>query len=91
MCDTGGNLINFRIVDAPPDVTGKTITAQIADQESACYVNATNPSLLTCALPVGATFPAQIVVRVDGVVVNEFTYDGLGCAQITTPVATTTP
>jgi hypothetical protein len=91
MCDTGANLINFRIVDPVPDLTGKTITAQINDTESTCAVNPTNPSLLTCTLPLDVTFPATIVVSVDGAVVNDFVYDGLGCAQITTPVVTTTP
>jgi hypothetical protein len=46
---------------------------------------------LTCTLPPDMTFPASIVVSVDGAVVNDFVYDGLGCAEITTPVATTTP
>lgn len=91
MCDTGGNLISFRISQPPPDLTGKTLTAQIGGQESACYVNATNPSLMTCTLPPGVVFPAPVIVSVGGTVESEFTYDGLGCAEITTPVATTTP
>jgi hypothetical protein len=91
MCDTGGNLISFRIAQPLPDLTGRSLTAQIGGQESVCYVNATNPSLMTCALPSGMTFPTPIVVSVDGTVASEFTYDGLGCTEITTPVATTTP
>jgi hypothetical protein len=91
MCDTGVNLISFRIVQPPPDLTGKTLTVQIAEQESACYVNQTNPSLMTCTIPVGVTFPARVVVSLDGVVMNDFTYDGLWCAEITTPVPATTP
>jgi hypothetical protein len=91
MCDVGANLINFRIVQPAPDLTGKTITAQINDTESMCAVNPTNPSLLTCTIPAGVTFPARVVVSLDGAVVNDFVYDGLGCVEITTPVATTTP
>ncbi|HET8671266.1 MAG TPA: hypothetical protein VFM05_11740, partial [Candidatus Saccharimonadales bacterium] len=91
MCDTGGNLISFRITQPPPDLTGKTLTAQIGGQESVCYVNATNPSLMTCTIPPGMTFPAPVAVSVDGTVASEFTYSGLGCTEITTPVATTTP
>lgn len=91
MCDTGGNLISFRINQPPPDLSGKKLTAQIGEQESSCYVNATNPSLMTCTLPPDVTFPAEVVVSVDGTVAGEFIYDGLGCARITTPVATTTP
>jgi hypothetical protein len=91
MCDTGGNLISFRLTQPPPDLTGKSLTAQIGGQGSACYINATNPSLMTCTLPLGMVFPAQVTVSVDGTVASEFTYDGRGCAEITTPIATTTP
>ena len=91
MCDTGSNLISFRIVTPAPDLTGKTLTVVIADQESSCAVNPTNPSLMTCTIPPSVTFPAQVVVSLDGAVVNDFIHDGIGCTQITTPAATTTP
>jgi hypothetical protein len=91
MCDLGANLINFRIVQPSPDLTGETMTARIADMESMCYVNPTNPSLLTCTLPSDVTFPAQVVVSLDGVVVNDFTYSGIGCEVLTTAIPTTTP
>jgi len=91
MCDTGINLISFRIVGPPPDLTGKTLEVQIAELESTCAVNPTNPSLLTCTIPPGVTFPARVVASLDGVIVNDFTYDGLGCAQLSTPAPTTTP
>lgn len=91
MCDIGGNLISFRIVELPPDLTGKTVTVEIAGQENSCEVNPTNPSLMTCNLPPELTFPATVIVRLDDVVVNELTLNGIGCERITTPVATTTP
>lgn len=91
MCDTGTSLMSFRLIEPPPDLTGRTLTAQIADQDSRCSINPTNPSLMTCTIPPGVTFPAQVVVSVDGVIVNDFMYDGLGCAQISTPMPTTTP
>lgn len=91
MCDTGIDLISFRLVQPPPDLTGKTLTVQIAEQESICYVNHVNPSLLTCTIPPGVTFPTRVVASLDGAVTNDFTYDGLGCAQLTTPMPTTTP
>lgn len=91
MCDTGASLISFRVIEPPPDLTGKRLTAQIAGQGSSCSINPTNPSLMTCTIPAGVTFPARVVVSVDGAVVNDFTYDGLGCAQISTPMPTTTP
>ncbi len=91
MCDTGANLISFRIVEPPPDLTGKTLTVLISELESICAVNPANPSLLTCIIPAAVTFPASVIVSLDGAVVNDFTYDGSGCAEISTPMPTTTP
>jgi hypothetical protein len=85
MCDLGGKLINFRIVEPAPEFTEQTLEVQIAGQESTCYVNPTNPSLLTCSIPNDISFPIHVVVSLDGVVVNDFDYSGLGCAILTTP------
>ena len=85
MCDLGGKLINFRILDTAPDLTGRTLEVQIAGQETSCYVNPTNLSLLTCRIPNDISFPANIVVTLDGALVNNFEYNGLGCAILTTP------
>jgi len=91
MCDLGSNLVSFRMVEPLTDLTDKTLTVEIADTETNCSVNPTNPSLLTCTIPPLVIFPASVVVRLDGAVVNDFTYEGIGCEQLTTPVATTTP
>ena len=85
MCDLGGKMINFRIVESAPELTGKTLEVQIADQESTCYINPTNPGLLTCSIPNDISFPAHIVVSLDGAVVNDFVYSGVGCSILTTP------
>lgn len=91
MCDTGINLISFRIVEPPPDLTGKTLTVEIADIETTCTMNPTNPSLLTCTIPPLVTFPASVVARLDGAVVNDFIFDGIGCGELSTPMPTITP
>jgi len=92
MCDIGTDrLISFRTVQPPPDLTAKTLMVRIAEQETTCTVNPTNPSLLTCAIPAGVTFPAAVVVSLDDAVVNDFIYDGLGCAKLSTPIVTTAP
>lgn len=91
MCDVAANLINFRMVEPVPVLTGKALEVQIAGQQSLCAINPVNTSLLTCTMPASVTFPTRIVVRLDGVVVNDFTYNGLGCAKLTTPFPTTTP
>jgi hypothetical protein len=85
MCDLGGKLINFRIVDSASELTGKTLEVQIAEQESTCYINSTNPGLLTCSIPNDISFPAHIVVSLDGAIVNDFVYSGVGCSILTTP------
>lgn len=91
MCDLGANLINFRMVEPVPDLTAKTLTVEIAELETTCAMNPTNPSLLTCTIPSLVTFPARVVVSLDGAVVNDFTYEGIGCDELTTPMPTTTP
>lgn len=91
MCDLAVNLINFRMIEPVPDLNAKALAVQIADRETTCYVNATNPSLLTCTIPGFVTFPARVVVRLDNVVVNDFTFNGLGCAKIATSPPTGTP
>jgi hypothetical protein len=85
MCDLGGKMINFRMVEPLPELTGKTLEVRIAEQKSTCYINPTNPNLLTCSLPNNISFPAQIVVTLDGAVVNDFVYSGVGCSILTTP------
>jgi hypothetical protein len=91
MCDLGGKLINFKIADSAPDFTEENLEVRISERESSCYVNPTNRSLLTCTIPVGVSFPATIVVRLDGALVNEFVYTGLGCALLTTPTPAARP
>ena len=91
MCDTGAALISFRMIEPVSDLTGKTLSTQIDAQESTCFINPTNPSLMTCTIPADVTFPASVVVSLDGLVVNDFIFDGIGCAELTTPMPTTTP
>jgi hypothetical protein len=91
MCDVAINLINFRMNAPAPELTIEGLEVEIGEQDTVCSVNPTNPSLLTCNIPPGVLFPARVLVRVDGAVVNDFVYDGLGCAKIATEFPTTTP
>ena len=86
MCDQRTDLISFRITDSAPDLADKNLSVQISELESTCTVNPVNTSLLTCTLPATVIFPARVVVSLDGVVVNDFTYDGVGCILVDTPV-----
>ena len=93
LCDEPTGLISFRMVDTALDLTDRVLTVQISEQETTCAVNPVNTSLLTCDLPSPITFPAEIVVSLDGAVVNDFTFDGIGCVLVDTPVPalTSTP
>ena len=86
MCDQTTDLISFRMVESAPDLTDKLVTVQISEQETTCAVNPVNTSLLTCTLPGAVTFPATVVVSLDGAVVNDFPYDGIGCILVDTPI-----
>lgn len=90
MCNQTVNLISFRIVQPSPDLTDKVLTVQISDQETTCEVNPVNTSLLTCDLPVTITFPARVLVTLDGAVVNDFNYDGIGCILVDTAIPNNT-
>lgn len=92
MCDENVGLISFRMVQPAPDLTDKVVTVQISDQVAgSCEVNPVNRSLLTCNLPGPITFPARVVVSLDGAVVNDFTYDGVGCIIVDTPIPASGP
>ena len=91
MCDVAGSLINFRMIEPVTELEGKDLEVEIADLATTCFVNAVNTSLLTCTIPPGVTFPARVFVSLDGATVNDFIYDGQGCAKIATPFPTTTP
>jgi hypothetical protein len=86
MCDQTTDLISFRMVESAPDLTDKLVTVQISEQETTCDVNPVNTSLLTCTLPSAVTFPATVVVSLDGAVVNELPYNGIGCILVDTPI-----
>ena len=88
MCDQTVDLISFRMIDPAPDLTDKVVTAQISEQETTCTVNPVNTSLLTCTLPSPISFPAQVIVSLNGTVVNDFQYDGIGCILVDTPIPT---
>jgi hypothetical protein len=85
MCDLGGKLINFRLLEPAPELAAETLDVRIAEQDSTCYINPTNPSLLTCTIPNDISFPVQVLVSLDGAVVNDFLYSGVGCSILTTP------
>lgn len=45
-----------------------------------CMVNLSNSKLLECSLPVPVVFPVVIQVAINGNVVNDFSFNGIGCS-----------
>src|SRR5690606_33217742 len=62
MCNRGTGMINFRMIQAAPDLAIENLEVEIDEQPSSCTVNPNNPSLLSCTLPSDITFPARVVV-----------------------------
>ena len=91
MCDQNVDLISFRIAEPASDLTDKVVTVQISEQETSCAVNPVNTSLLTCTLPSVITFPVRVLASLDGAVVNDFNYDGIGCIIVDTPIPASGP
>lgn len=79
MCNKGTRLINFRMIAPAQDLAPEDLEVEIDEQLTSCSVNPNNTSILSCTLPPDITFPARVLVRLRGTVVNDFTYDGVGC------------
>jgi hypothetical protein len=78
-CDPATRIINLRFVAGfdPQDFKHQVTMDGVG---MVCEVNPSNKTLLSCKYPESAVFPAAIQVMLDGVVVNEFVFDGVICA-----------
>ncbi len=82
-CDLRGNFINFRLAEPLLDINGKTVELTMNGLPANCSIPNSNPSLYSCALPQNlSSFPVQIIVKVDGTEVNNFSFDGSSCIVI---------
>ena len=72
----------MRMVDSPPDLTGKNFVIRINNTEVDCVIPGNNPSLYSCVLPNGMSFPATILATVDDAEVNNFNYSGSNCLNL---------
>lgn len=101
-CDTGMGFINFPISEPIPDLTGKNITVSIDGQRVNCTVAGSRNQVLACSLPASTNFPVTVIVNLDNVEVNNFSYNGATCINTVptkekdpndpnTPVPTPTP
>ncbi len=65
--------VNLRLADPHPEIIGKNLQVTIGEAPATCGINQGNLSLLTCYGAKGITYPASVVVKLDGVEVNNFT------------------
>ena len=64
--------VNFRLAEPRQELSNRDLEVTIGGLETPCGINQENPSLLTCFAPSGLTYPADVVVKLDGSQVNNF-------------------
>lgn len=85
-CNKKDGFINFKLATISPLVNESDIFLTINGTQVSCKFAGNDNSLLSCPLPAGVTFPAQIHVAQGSTTVNDFSYDGAGCVtQNTSP------
>jgi hypothetical protein len=86
-CDSLERVMNLPFVDgfAPQDYKHDVTMNGLA---VVCKVNTSNSKLLTCTYPAAVTFPVNIQVSINGMITNQFTFDGASCGA---PIPPTEP
>lgn len=79
LCDIKNGVINLRIVEGYDLSQAGTLETTIGDSPSSCMVNSGNSSIYTCNLPPSIIFPAQIILKENGSILNDFSFDGSSC------------
>jgi hypothetical protein len=82
-CSTKDGFINFKLATVSPLVNESDVILTINGAQVSCTFAGSDNSLLSCPLPAGVVFPAQIQVSIGTAPVNDFTYDGGGCVTQT--------
>lgn len=80
-CDTGLGFINFSLADSLPDLTGKSVSVLINGNKVNCALAGSNSQLLGCSLPAGTVFPLNVSTTLDGVAVDNFSFNGAICTR----------
>jgi hypothetical protein len=78
-CSMKDGFINFKLVDADPGFSGSDVYLTINGTQVSCTVAGDNKDVLSCALPPGVTFPAQIHAAVGDASTDDFVHNGEGC------------
>lgn len=85
VCNLTKSYINFVIDPNAPDLTGKTYAVTINNIPANCAVASNNSEIFSCAIPQNTTFPADIILTVDGTELNNISFDG-GICTTTAPI-----
>jgi hypothetical protein len=80
-CSTKDGFINFKLATISPLVNENDLVLTINGTPVKCTFAGNDNSLLSCPLPAGVAFPAQILVAQGSTTVNNFSYDGAGCSN----------
>jgi hypothetical protein len=80
--------VNLRLTEPHQDIIGRNLQVTIGGLPSQCGINQGNPSLLSCFASKDVTYPANIVVVLDGVEVNNFTINPNSAVCDSQPTAT---
>jgi hypothetical protein len=103
-CNRTQRFVNFAIDPAVTDLNpaGLSVTFNNTPVNCTPIANA-QPSVLSCSYPASMTFPIQVLVDLNGVTINNFTFDGGICTSepkpkpaetedpVSTPDCTTPP
>ncbi len=78
-CSRAEGFINFELNTARPELVGVNALVVINGEQVDCSVPSNNTRVLSCPLPAGLEFPAEISVALGDAVSDRFTYSGDDC------------
>lgn len=84
-CSLNDGFINFKLVTISPLVNESDVNLTINGTQVSCSFAGSDNSLLSCPLPAGVAFPAQIQVAIGNTTTDNFNYDGSGCTSVPVP------
>ena len=81
-CDLYSRYINFRLAEGAPVVSGDEVVLTMGGTPLKCTVPPSNKTILSCLLPAGIDFPAQVSIAIGGSVADQFSYNGEECYYV---------
>ncbi len=80
-CNLVDRYINLALNPQASAISSSDVEVTIGGQPVRCEIPSSNKNILSCSLPQGQTFPAQVIINVDGHLTDTFSYDGSDCIQ----------